>query len=369
VTGLSWTTALGDQPERVWRRLLAGESGLAEVPCPYRLRSYLAAAVPEPGSHLPPSARLRLLGSRSARRALADAQISVSDPGLYMVFGTSFGAQLDDEASPDVSMHTWVEAIAADLGVANEPLSLSTACSSGTDAILVAAELIRSGVADRCLCGAADVLTTSKRLGHSQLATMSPTYLRAFDQRHDGTLLGEGAGCLVIESHAHAAERGAPIYALLRGTGSANDASSLTAPDGSASGARLALKRALLDAGVAARDVAVINAHGSGTPLNDRLERDALEAVFGGTGRPLVFATKGAFGHTLGATGAIEAIAVILALRTGSTPPIVGLDHPDPDFRFPLSRSTPAHFAGTIGLSLTLGFGGFDSCVVFEGRV
>jgi 3-oxoacyl-[acyl-carrier-protein] synthase II len=208
-------------------------------------------------------------------------------------------------------------------------------------------------------------LTGSKRLNHSALGTMSPTTLRAFDVRRDGTLLGEGAGFMVLEPRQAGSQ--VPL-AWLCGAGSANDAAGMTAPDSEGAGARLAIQRSLSDAKLQPEDIGIINAHGSATPLNDATERAAFRTLFSSDRRPTVFATKGNFGHSLGATGAIEAIATVLALRKGEIPPIVGLEQPDPDFPLPLAcgRATPCD--ARFGLSLTLGFGGFDTSLVFEAQ-
>jgi 3-oxoacyl-[acyl-carrier-protein] synthase II len=364
VTGAAWSTALGNGLGEVWRRLLAGEHGFVEVPSPHRLRNGLAAVVRP--SEDAPAPRLRRLAVETLGRALSEAGLATGGAHTRLVLGTSLGAYLDDAQEREGPLHAWVEEVARSVGSATPPVSLSTACSSGADAILVGAELIRAGLAEVCVCGGVDVLAHSKRLAHSALSTMSPTRLRAFDQGHDGMLLGEGAGFLVLESMAHARARSAPVFAVFRGAGSANDAASMTSPDPSAAGARFAISRSIADAGLSPSDIGLINAHGSATPLNDRAEAEAFRAVFGAGAGPLVFATKGAFGHSLGATGALEAIALILGLREGVVPPVVGLEQPDPDFPCPLPVGKPVQHQARFGLSLTLGFGGFDTSLVFE---
>ncbi|MCP3061169.1 beta-ketoacyl-[acyl-carrier-protein] synthase family protein [Myxococcus sp. K38C18041901] len=364
VTGAAWSTALGHGLEDVWRRLLAGEHGFVEVASPHRLRNTLAAVIPSRGEG--PAPRLRRFAVETLGRALTEAGLDARGATTRLVLGTSLGAWLDDEGEWTAPLHAWADEVARAVGARERPVSLSTACSSGADAILVGAELIRSGAAEVCVCGGVDVMTPSKRLAHSALSTMSPTRSRAFDTRHDGMLLGEGAGFLVLESLEHARGRSASLLALFRGAGSANDAASMTSPDPAALGARLAMERALQDARVSARDIGLINAHGSATPANDRAEAEAFRALFGTGPRPCVFATKGAFGHTLGATGAMEAIALILALREGVVPPIVGLEQPDKDFPCPLPVGRPVRHEERLGLSLTLGFGGFDTALVFE---
>jgi 3-oxoacyl-[acyl-carrier-protein] synthase II len=207
-----------------------------------------------------------------------------------------------------------------------------------------------------------DVLTLSKRLSHSALGTLSPSMLRAFDTRHDGTLLGEGAAFLVLQALD---ERARPL-AIYRGSGMANDAAGMTAPDVTGGSVCLAIERSLSDAELTAEDIRLVNAHGSGTLLNDQTEREALQRAFPGTAKPAVFATKGNFGHSLGATGAIEAMALLLAMRHANVPPIVALEQPDPAFALPLPVGRILDWPAPFGLSLTLGFGGFDTSLVFE---
>jgi 3-oxoacyl-[acyl-carrier-protein] synthase II len=362
VTGLSWTTPLGDDLDAVWGRLCAGESGLVPIDAGgTRLRNTLAAAAPSVPFEGTAAERMTAMGLPALRRALDQAACDPADPDTLLVLGTSLGAFLEGEPGSAPLSH-WADAVALAVGAARLPVALSTACSSGSDAVLVGAEILRAGAARKVVCGGVDVLTMSKRLAHSALGSMSPTLLRAFDARHDGTLLGEGAGFLVLET-----EPARPPLAWLRGVGSANDAAGMTTPDAAGLGACLALTRSLADAGLDPEAVGVVNAHGSGTPLNDATEARAFEAVFGAVRpRPIVFATKGNFGHSLGATGALEAIAVVLALRKGEVPPVVALERPSAEVTFPLPVGTPLRHDARVGLSVTLGFGGFDTSLVFE---
>jgi 3-oxoacyl-(acyl-carrier-protein) synthase len=370
VTGTAWATPLGDGLQEVWERLCSGKSGVAPVPSPQRVRTELAAVVPDPVYRPGGEAaweRQVALAARTMAAALEDAGLSPDDPRLAVVLGTSFGAQLDSVVDPP---QDWATAAARQLGHRGRPIVVTTACSAGSDALLVADALLRGADEERIfLAGGVDVLTEAKRLGHSALGTMSPTGLRAFDADRDGMILGEGAGFLVLETAPAARRRGARVRAALRGTGSANDAFGLTAPDPSGSSVVASVRRSLAGSGSSPGEVSVICAHGTGTRLNDEVEAAGLERLFGGAGGgsgPVVFGTKGALGHSLGATGAVEAVATVLALGEGRVPPVPGLDTPLPGLTLHVPAGRPQPVRGTIGISLTLGFGGFNTCLLFS---
>jgi len=362
VTGMAWSTPLGADLDGVWDRLCAGLTGVAPVGSPHQLRSGLAAVVAS-APYQPEAAAERqvTLAERTLAAAFADAGLAADDPQVRLVLGTSFGADLD---GPPVD---WTALAAKGIGHPHRPMCVTTACSAGSDSILVADALIRSGRSQICVAGGVDVLTEAKRLGHSALGTMSPTGLHAFDERHDGMVLGEGAGFLVLESEESARRRAVRSYARLGGAGSANDAAGLTAPDPSGRSVVAAVRRCLDRAGVDRSQVGVVSAHGTGTPLNDQVEAASLNQLFGDLDPgPVVFGTKGALGHSLGATGAIEAITTILALRHKTVPPLAGLRSPLPEFTLRLPADGPVEIPAEVGISLTLGFGGFNTCLLFS---
>ncbi|MFZ2314891.1 MAG: beta-ketoacyl-[acyl-carrier-protein] synthase family protein [Gammaproteobacteria bacterium] len=358
VTGMAWTTALGNDLDLVWARLLSGESGLRHLSSHLDLRNELVASV---DSQALPGEKIDEITRSTIELALKDSGVDPVSSKIMLIVGTSFGARLDDERSNQSQLHLWVDKIAADLGLTS--VVLSTACSSGSDAILAGSALIKAGYADICICGGADILGDSKRLAHSALGTMSQTFIRSFDKQRDGTILGEGAGFVVLEKYTKSLNK--KVYALLNGCGSANDASGLTAPDEKGNGITLAIQRSLNNAKLDKSKIQLINAHGSGTLTNDMVEAKAYKRFFDET-KPYIFATKGAFGHSLGATGALEAIALIMALQAQVIPPINNLTDPleGDSFVFPVTKAWQHN--AFIGLSLTIGFGGFNTSLIFE---
>jgi 3-oxoacyl-[acyl-carrier-protein] synthase II len=249
-----------------------------------------------------------------------------------------------------------------------------SACSSGADAIGTAMRAIACGDAVAVVAGGAEAaLTPLSRAAFSALDALSVLGIsRPFDARRDGFVMGEGAGVLVLEEGEAARARGARILATLRGYGATADAHHLTAPDPSGTGAAAAIGRALEDAGVTPGDVVYVNAHGTSTPLNDRAETLALKAALGArAGEIPISSTKSAIGHLLGAAGAVEAIATILALRARVIPPTLGLEQPDPDLDLDYvpGRARPLELASgqrAIALSNSFGFGGHNTVLCLE---
>jgi len=258
------------------------------------------------------------------------------------------------------------DAVARHLGVRGPVLTLSSACSSGGLAVGTALDLIRSGAADVVIAGGADALCHLTYGGFNSLRSVSAEPSRPFRADRDGLSLGEGAGVLVVESEAHAATRGAAVLARLVGWGSTCDAHHMTAPHPEGAGAASAIAAGLADAGLEADAVSFVNAHGTGTPLNDTAEAHALRAAFGRHVASLpVTGPKGALGHLLGASGAIEAVAVVLALVERAVQPTAGTDPADPDLGVDLVIGAPRPLpAGAVGVSTSLAFGGANAAVV-----
>jgi 3-oxoacyl-(acyl-carrier-protein) synthase len=253
--------------------------------------------------------------------------------------------------------------LAESFGFHGPTQTLSTACSSSAQAIACAAELVESGETDVVVAGGADALCNLTLNGFASLLAVDPEGCRPFDRRRAGMSLGEGAAFCVLESEEHALSRGAPPLAFLLGHGNTCDAHHPTAPDPDGRGAERAMRQALEYAGLAPGSVDYVNAHGTGTPDNDRAESRALRRLFGESPPP-VSSTKRIFGHTLGAAGAIEAVVSVLALTEGFLPGNPGFEELDPECALePLGESRSA--APRVVLSNSFGFGGNNTVLCF----
>ena len=241
-----------------------------------------------------------------------------------------------------------------------------TACAAGTHAIINASRLIASDRCDVVIAGGTEAAFTGSSIaGFTNMTAFSSEGVsRPFDLDRDGFVMGEGAGILVLEEKEMAQERGAKIYAEILGGASNADAHHITAPSPGGLGAKKCIELALEDSGITSDSVGYINAHGTSTPLNDLGEAQAINSVFGTDG-PLVSSTKGITGHTLGAAGAIEAVAVVIAMQKSLIPPTAGFTNPDPEMpEINLVHGEPVQWTPAPAISNSFGFGGHNGCLV-----
>jgi len=388
LTGTGVVCPLGLDTATFWRRLIAGESGigaLSKVPTEElrnaqggQINGFDAARYVEEGDCDEASA--------FAFAALSDAAqgagLSKEEKARCgLVFGTNFGGaaswemvcELAREGERDSETFSQFLPDAAANYAAERwnncapRATLSNACSSGAHAIGLAANWLRLGRCDVAVAGGYDGLGLSTLAGLSILRTISPDYIRPFDARRNGTIFGEGAAFVVLETAGHARKRGAIPLAKLCGWSVGANAHHLTAPDKGGAGLIHVMQNALREAEWPLGSVGYINAHGTGTQLNDLAETQAIEATFGNYVNSLAISSiKAATSHTMGAAGALEAIATALALQNGILPPTLNLEEPDPELRLdyvPLeAREKPIRRA----LSNSSGIGGNNACLALE---
>jgi 3-oxoacyl-[acyl-carrier-protein] synthase II len=249
-----------------------------------------------------------------------------------------------------------------------------TACTTGTNALGDAFEVIKRGDADAMIAGGAEAaicpLSCAGFCSAQAFTTRNDDPLRAsrpFDNERDGFLIGEGAGILVLEEYEFAKARGAKIYAEMIGYGANGDAYHITSPAPDGEGAARCMQMALDDAGIKPEDVSYINAHGTSTKLNDKFETMGIKRVFGDYAYDVaISSTKSMTGHLLGAAGAIEAIACVMALREGIVPPTINYEFPDPDCDLNYTPNTPVKKDLNIAISNSFGFGGHNATIVIK---
>ncbi len=346
-----------------------------------------------PEDHIPRSLRRKRM-SRSDQMAMAAAVEALQDAGLFpfpdelmahagAVIGGGAGGMpecedvyrryMDDKdrgvcfsAFSSFCCASSADHITSGLGLYGPKTTFMTACSSGATAVGYAGDLIRSGAAPLIIAGGTEPLTRITYASFNALQAVDPEYCKPFDKNRQGLSLGEGAGILILESLDHALKRGAQVYAEFLGYGVTCDAHHMTAPDPSASGAARCMQAALDNAGVSADQVDYINAHGTGTPANDRMETAGIKAVFGKRAYDIpVSSTKSMTGHALGAAGAIEAVASVLALREGFIPSTIHHATPDPDCDLDYVTDGRRDKEISIVLSNSFAFGGNNTSVVF----
>jgi 3-oxoacyl-[acyl-carrier-protein] synthase II len=386
VTGLGAVSPYGAGVVAFWKGLAGGHCAIRELSLIETdgFRCRIGAEVPGPltgGSAR--RTRADRLAIIAAGEALADAGLSPRDRDeAALVVGAVGGGMLEAEAwywrsARDGARPASLPAVRAVLPAAHgETLAcrfrlggprhtVVTACSSGAVALAEAAELIADGVVDVAVAGGVDAVTRICFMGFNALKLLDSTPCRPFDRERRGMSIGEGAGFAVLESAARARARGAHVYATLAGYGMTTDAFHVTAPEPDGDGMVRAMAAALARARLAPDEVQYANAHGTGTPQNDRIEARALARVFG-EGRVLVSSSKSMIGHTMAAAGSLEAIATVLALEHGIVPPTANLATPDPDVPFDCVPCTSRPARLTSAISNSFGFGGQNVTLLFR---
>jgi 3-oxoacyl-(acyl-carrier-protein) synthase len=383
---------LGHDRASFWRRLIAGESGIAPITKfeASGLRNEKAGEVrrwrfePEAfGLAAAPDEATQFL-LQAAAEALGEAGWVAGECAperAGMVLATNFGGGMSWEEHVrrrlalepsngtfrEACFHAPLSHLARAFSLRGPGSLLSIACASGTAAVGCALDAIRHERADVMLAGGHDSITASCLAGLSILATVTREEIRPFSANRSGTLFGEGAAALVLERLEHAQARGATILAEVLGSWQTNNAYHLTAPDKGARGMIRVLAEAMADAGVTPGEIDYINAHGTGTQAHDPEETHAIKTVLGARAHEIpVSSIKGAVAHMMGAAGAIEAVATVEALRTGIVPPTLNYAEPDPECDLDYVPNQAREVEVRCAASLSAGVGGSNACIVLR---
>jgi 3-oxoacyl-[acyl-carrier-protein] synthase II len=383
VTGRGVVSSIGETADEFFDALLAKRSGIAD--------GVGACTDFDPEAAMSPkdvrrSDRYTHLAVAAADQAAREAGLAegVDLERLGVLVGTGVGglATLEEQCRnffeggeravsphfvPMMMPNAAAGVIAMRLGAHGPGFSVSSACATGGHAIGEALRMITRGEADVVVAGGTEAALTGvclaafRRMGALSREGVS----RPFDARRGGFVMGEGAGVLVLERAEHARARGATIYARIAGYGASNDAFHITQPDSEGRGARQAMIATLEDAGASASEVGYLNAHGTGTPFNDKIETAAIKDVFNGSNTPPpVSSTKSHIGHLLGAAGAVEAIVCVEAVRRGVLPPTLNYEEPDPECDLDYVPEGPREAPDLeLALSNSFGFGGQNACL------
>jgi len=401
VTGLGATTPLGGDVPSTWSAMLAGRSGVKVLTEDWveTLPVHIAASAAVDPSEVLPRVEVKR-NDRSGQFALIAAREAWADAGspemdgdrLGVVIGTGIGGVLTLLASYDMLLekgprrvhplaipmlmpNSSAAHVGLDLGARAGVHTPVSACASGAEAMSFAVDMIRSGRADVVVAGGTEAAIHPLNLAaFSQMQALSTRNdeperaSRPYDKGRDGFVLGEGAGVVVLETAEHAKARGAKIYAEIASAGITSDAHHIAAPDPVGRGAARAMQMAIAAAGISASDVVHVNAHATSTPAGDVAEAHAMNAVLGEGSKACVSATKSMTGHLLGAAGAIETIATVLALHNRLAPPTVNLEDPDDNVTIDVVRGEPRKLPdGQIAaLNNSFGFGGHNVALVVK---
>lgn len=402
VTGLGAVTPLGNDAASFWDGLKSGKNGIAPITRfdTSELKAKLGAEVRDfdPKQYL--DAKTVRQTDRYQQYALAAAMQAVADSGIKDSiaperFGVYYGSGIGGFETFVSEHNTFLNRgpsrvspffitkmisnmaagmIAIHFGAKGPCIEITTACATGTNAIGEAMRAIRHGYADAVIAGGVDAALHPLSMAgfiNCQALTDSIDPDAAsipFDKRRNGFVMGEGAGALVLEEYEHAVARGAKIYAEAAGYGSTCDAFHVTAPDSEAKASGQAIADCLKEAGVQVPPEQIyLNAHGTSTPLNDKTETKAIKNAFGADAYKIhVSSTKSMTGHLLGAAGAIEAIAAIMALKEGIIPPTINYKEADPECDLDITPNKAVETPLALTLSTSLGFGGHNACVAFK---
>jgi 3-oxoacyl-[acyl-carrier-protein] synthase II len=396
ITGRGLVTSIGESPDAFFEALLSKRSGIADgIGACVDFDPELAMTAKEARradryTQLAVAAAVQAADEAGLRAPTGESPegerplVGVDPERLGVLVGTGVGGLLtlqnecqawleggDRAVSPYfvpmMMPNAAAGTIAMRLGAHGPGFSVSSACATGGHAIGEATRMIARGEVDAVVAGGTEAALTGlciaafKRMGALSREGVS----RPFDAERDGFVMGEGAGVLVLEREEHAKARGAQILARIAGYGASNDAFHITQPDENGRGASQAMRATLADAGAATGDVGYINAHGTSTPFNDKIETHAIKQVFNGSATPPpVSSTKSHIGHLLGAAGAVEAIVCVEAVRRGVLPPTINYESPDPECDLDYVPEGPREAPGLeLALSNSFGFGGQNACL------
>jgi nodulation protein E len=392
VTGIGVVSPIGKTLAEFWASLSSGTTGIAPLTLvdAGRLRFKRAAEVRgfDPLEHF--DAKRADLLDRFAQFAVVAARAAVADAGIAwtprlrertaVVTGSCTGGQTSEDASffhlyherrpgvhpltiPRTMANAGASHVTVEFGITGPSFTVSTACASATHALGQAFWMVRSGAVDMALAGGSEApFSVGNLKAWEALRVVSADTCRPFSRNRSGMILGEGAAMLVLEPHEAARARGARIWGEVLGLGMSSDAGHITQPN--AEGAAQAMRRALEDAELAPDAIGYVNAHGTGTAANDVTEARAIRAVFEKHADALpVSSTKAMHGHALGAAGALEAAATLLALHHGVLPPTVNYEEPDPECALDVVPNEPRLVSVQYALSNSFAFGGMNAVV------
>ena len=402
ITGMGTVNPLGKNVDEFWENIKANKIGLSYVDqfdaSDFPVKIVGAVKDFDPSAYIDKKESRRM--DRFTQFAVAAATQAVEDSGVIgttapertaVYFGTGIGGlkTLTEEYTklnkrgpkrvspyfvPKMIANMAAGMIAIRFDCRGSAMPAVTACASGTDAVGQALRLIRHGYADAVIAGGAEAaVTPSSVAGFINMKALSLSQdpeqaSMPFDRRRSGFVIGEGAAALVLEEYEHALARGAEIYGEVCGYGATSDAFHITAPHPDARGGAQAMAIALAEAGFTGAEKVYVNAHGTGTPMNDPLETVAIKKAMGeeAARRALISSTKSMTGHMLGAAGAVEAVACLLALRDGILPPTIHLEEPDEACDLYYVPNTAVREQVDLAMSNSLGFGGHNACLVFR---